>query len=244
MTIKGKTVVITGASSGIGEETTRLLASKGANLVIGARREDRLKKIAQDFPSNQVIYQKTDVTDPNSVKQLVNKANSTFNSVDILFNNAGLMPLSKLDQLKVKEWDTMVDVNIKGVLYGIAAVLPIMEKQKHGQIIATDSQAGHVVGAGSAVYSGTKFAVRAIMEGLRQEEVKNNIKSTIISPGHVETELYSTISDPETKSAVQKAEVSYGLKSTDVAKAVLYAVDQPENVAINEVYMRPTKQLA
>lgn len=164
MVVKGKTIVVTGASSGIGEATTKLLASKGANLVIGARRESRLKKLSQDFPKGQIVYQKTDVTNPDSAKQLINKAHQTFGSIDILFNNAGLMPLSNLDQLKVNEWNTMIDVNIKGILYGIAAALPIMEKQNKGQIISTDSQAGHKISLGGAVYSGTKFAVRAIME--------------------------------------------------------------------------------
>lgn len=241
MSVKGKTVVITGASSGIGEETTRLLASKGANLVIGARRVSRLKKIAREIPNHQVIYQKTDVTDPNSVKNLLEKAHRTFNSIDVLFNNAGLMPISNLNQLKISEWNTMIDVNIKGVLYGIAAALPIMEKQKYGQIISTDSVAGHKVGPGLAVYDGTKFAVRAIMEGLRQEEVQNNIKSTIISPGAVETELYTTTSDPKVKSDLRKQEVQ-GLKVKDIANGILYAINQPENVSINEVLLRPVNQ--
>ena len=188
MTIKDKVVVITGASSGIGKATTEVLAKDGAHVVIGARREDRLAEIANEFTSGQVIYQQTDVTDQQSVQQLVDLAESRYGRVDVLFNNAGLMPLSPLADLKVAEWERMIDVNIKGVLYGIAAALPIMIKQKHGHIITTDSDAGHVVHPGSAVYAGTKYAIQAIMDGLRQEQIDNHIKTTMVSPGAVETE--------------------------------------------------------
>lgn len=169
MAIKDKVVVITGASSGIGQATAEVLASAGANVVIGARRIDRLKQIAGEFSDGQVLYQQTDVTQRDQVKSLVDLAVSKFGKLDVLYNNAGLMPLSQLAELKVNEWDRMIDVNLKGVLYGIAAALPIMIKQKHGHVITTDSVAGHVVHPGTAVYAGTKYAIQAVMDGLRQE---------------------------------------------------------------------------
>lgn len=242
MTIKDKVVVITGASSGIGKATTEVLAKDGAHVVIGARREDRLAEIANEFTSGQVIYQQTDVTDQQSVQQLVDLAESRYGRVDVLFNNAGLMPLSPLADLKVAEWERMIDVNIKGVLYGIAAALPIMIKQKHGHIITTDSVAGHVVHPGSAVYAGTKYAIQAIMDGLRQEQIDNHIKTTMVSPGAVETELYSTISDEQTRAQIKQQEQEAGLQADDVANAVAYALDQPEKVAINEILLRPVNQ--
>lgn len=242
MTIKDKVVVITGASSGIGKATTEVLAKAGAHVVIGARREDRLAEIANEFASGQVIYQQTDVTDQQSVQQLVDLAESRYGKVDVLFNNAGLMPLSPLADLKVAEWERMIDVNIKGVLYGIAAALPIMIKQKHGHIITTDSVAGHVVHPGSAVYAGTKYAIQAIMDGLRQEQIDNHIKTTMVSPGAVETELYSTISDEQTRAQIKQQEQEAGLQADDVANAVAYAIDQPEKVAINEILLRPVNQ--
>lgn len=242
MTIKDKVIVITGASSGIGKATTELLAKSGARLVIGARREDDLKEIADEFPKGQIIYQKTDVTDRASVKSLVGYAATHYGRVDVLYNNAGLMPISELVDLKVDEWDRMIDTNIKGVLYGIAAVLPIMIRQKHGHIITTDSVAGHVVHPGTAVYAGTKYAVQAIMDGLRQEQVANNIKTTMISPGAVNTELFSTISDEKTRAQIEKDEKENGLDAEDVARAVAYAIDQPDKVAINEILLRPRSQ--
>lgn len=242
MTIKDKVIVITGASSGIGKATTELLAKSGARLVIGTRREDDLKEIADEFPKGQIIYQKTDVTDRASVKSLVGYAATHYGRVDVLYNNAGLMPISELADLKVDEWDRMIDTNIKGVLYGIAAVLPIMIRQKHGHIITTDSVAGHVVHPGTAVYAGTKYAVQAIMDGLRQEQVANNIKTTMISPGAVNTELFSTISDEKTRAQIEKDEKENGLDAEDVARAVAYAIDQPDKVAINEILLRPRSQ--
>jgi NADP-dependent 3-hydroxy acid dehydrogenase YdfG len=242
MAIKGKVVVITGASSGIGQATAEVLASAGANVVIGARRIDRLKQIAGEFSDGQVLYQQTDVTQRDQVKSLVDLAVSKFGKLDVLYNNAGLMPLSQLAELKVNEWDRMIDVNLKGVLYGIAAALPIMIKQKHGHVITTDSVAGHVVHPGTAVYAGTKYAIQAVMDGLRQEQVGNHIKTTMISPGAVETELYRTISDETVREQTKKQEQENGLKPIDVAHAVAYAIDQPDDVAINEILLRPRSQ--
>lgn len=243
MTIKDKVVVITGASSGIGRATAEKLAQSGAKVVIGARRVDRLRAIADQFPNGNVLFQETDVTDRSSVASLVKLAIDNFQRVDVLYNNAGLMPISKLAELKVDEWERMIDVNIKGVLYGIAAVLPTMIKQKSGQIITTDSVAGHVVHPGTAVYAGTKYAIQAIMDGLRQEQVANHIKTTMISPGAVDTELFSTISDPKQRAQTEKQEKENGLKAEDVANAVAYAIDQPADVAINEVLLRPASQM-
>lgn len=243
MTIKNKVVVITGASSGIGRATAEKLAQSGAKVVIGARRVDRLKTIAAEFPAGNVLFQQTDVTDRKSVNSLVKLATDNFQRVDVLYNNAGVMPISKMAELKVDEWDRMIDVNIKGVLYGIAAVLPIMIKQQSGQIITTDSVAGHVVHPETAVYAGTKYAIQAIMDGLRQEQVGNHIKTTMISPGVVNTELFSTISDPQQRAQTEKSEKETGLNAEDIANAVAYAIDQPANVAVNEVLLRPSSQI-
>ncbi|MCH4170848.1 MAG: SDR family oxidoreductase [Lactobacillus sp.] len=242
MAIKDKVVVITGASSGIGAATTQVLAKAGAQVVIGARRTDRLKTLADQFATGQVLYQTTDVTDKASVQSLVDLAHAKFGHIDVLYNNAGLMPISEIAEFKVDEWERMIDVNIKGVLYGIAAALPYMIQQKSGQIITTDSVAGHVVHPGTAVYAGTKWAIQAIMDGLRQEQVANHIRTTMISPGAVNTELYTTITNPETKARIEKDEKEHGLSAEAVAKAVAFAIDQPEEVGINEILMRPISQ--
>lgn len=242
--IKGKVVVITGASSGIGEATAELLAAHGAKVVLGARREDRLQALVQQLKAagGEAAYQVTDVTKQAEVKALVDLAQQRYGRVDVMFNNAGLMPLSPLNQLKVAEWERMIDVNIKGVLYGIAAVLPVMEAQNGGQIIATDSVAGHVTSEGSAVYCGTKYAVKAIIDGLRKEETDHHIRTMLISPGAVETELYATITDQAIHDATYQREREIGLKAVDIANAVAYAIDQPDNVGINEILIRPTAQ--
>lgn len=243
--IKNKVVVITGASSGIGKETATLLAEKGAKLVLAARREDSLKEVAQALESNystEVTYKKTDVTKQKEVEELIDFAISTFGQIDVLFNNAGLMPVSMLRDGKVNEWEAMIDINIKGALYGIKYALPIMEKQKSGHIITTDSVAGHFTGEGSSVYSATKYAMRAVMEGLRVEEVGKGIKSTLISPGHAQTELANKISDPQLREAVLKSEAETGLSAKDVAHAVVYSIDTPDNVGINEIILRSINQ--
>ncbi len=242
--IQGKVVIIMGASSGIGEATTKKLAQEGAKLVIAARREDRLKALVESLTNNEISYAVADVTNKDEVQAVVDLAIEKYGRVDVLYNNAGVMPLSPLSEKRFDEWRQMLDINIMGVLNGIAAVLPIMKKQQSGQIIATDSVAGHVVWPGSAVYSGTKFAVGAIMEGLRQEERESNIRSTIISPGAVATELYKTISNPELSESVKEGQRTpgFGLASEDIANAVAYVIGQPEHVSISEILIRPTKQ--
>ncbi|WP_214851157.1 SDR family oxidoreductase [Exiguobacterium sp. s193] len=239
---ENKVVIITGASSGIGEATAKLLAKNGAKLVLAARREDRLKALKEEIEQlgGQVVYQVTDVTKTEQLDQLAKLAQETYGSVDVLVNNAGLMPLSQLHKNKQDEWDTMVDVNIKGVLYGIGAVLPYMRKQKSGHIINISSVAGHEVMPSSAVYSGTKFAVRAITEGLRKEEsVDNNIRATIISPGAVDTELKDHITDEDIKQGIGNMQA---IDADAIARAINYAVSEPDDVSINEILIRPTSQ--
>jgi NADP-dependent 3-hydroxy acid dehydrogenase YdfG len=199
--IKDKVVIITGASSGIGEATSNELASKGAKVVLAARREDRLLKLQQEIQSagGQAVYKVTDVASAKQMEELAIYAVKEFGKIDVIVNNAGVMPLSPVHEKKITEWEMMIDVNIKGVLYGIAAVLPYMRERKEGHIINVSSIAGHLVFKGSAVYSGTKFAVRAITEGVRMEEASNNIRTTIISPGTIQTELAGTISGKDVK---------------------------------------------
>lgn len=245
MTIQNKVVVITGASSGIGKETATLLAAKGAKLVLAARRESMLAPLAASLTAKydtEIIYQKTDVTQLADVKALIDFTITKFGRIDVLFNNAGLMPVSMLRDGKVDEWEAMIDINLKGALYGIKYALPIMEQQKSGHIITTDSVAGHFTGEGSSVYSATKYAMRAVMEGLRVEEVGKGIKSTLISPGHAQTELAAKISDPKLREAVLKSESETGLSANDVANAVVYAIDTPDNMGINEVILRSIDQ--
>ncbi|MEZ4380329.1 MAG: SDR family oxidoreductase [Nannocystaceae bacterium] len=244
-TIDGKVVIIAGASSGIGEATTRRLAKAGAKLVIGARREGRLKELAESLAGADVSYRAADVTNPADMEALAELALAKHGRIDAIFNNAGVMPTGNLSEVRRDEWRAMLDINIMGVLNGIAAVLPTMKAQAGGHIITTDSVAGHVVYPGSAVYCGTKFAVRAIMEGLRQEERESNIRSTIVSPGLVDTELYTTIGDVKFGESLRDASKipGVGLSAEDVAEAVAYALSTPATVAISEIIIRPTKQV-
>ncbi|MBR1219113.1 SDR family oxidoreductase [Bradyrhizobium sp. U87765 SZCCT0131] len=240
--IRGKVVAITGASSGIGEAAARLLAQAGASVVLGARRTDRLEAIAGDIAADggKAAFRALDVTRRDDVAAFVAHAQERFGRLDVLVSNAGLMPLSPLDQLKVDEWERMVDVNIKGVLWGIAAALPVFRKQQAGHFINISSVAGHRVGPDSAVYAGTKFAVRAISEGLRQE-AGDKIRVTIISPGAVESELAETISDPALRQRVtERRKVSISARA--IAEAMAYVIGQPADVDINEILVRPTAQ--
>ena len=237
-----KVIVIMGASSGIGEATARLLARKGAKLVIAARRQERLIAIKKELPEATILVQQADVTKEEEVQHVIKLTMEKYGRIDVLFNNAGVMPTAPLIEAPKGEWRQMLDINIMGVLNGIAAVLPIMVEQKSGQIIATDSVAGHVVYPDSAVYCGTKFAVRAIMEGLRQEQRENNIKSTIISPGAVQTELYQTISNRVVAETLHLEQLSWGLKAEDIAQAVGFAIDTPDRMSISEMVVRPTTQ--
>ena len=242
MSVQNKVVIITGASSGLGEATARRLAKNGAKLMLAARREERLQELVSKIEQEGGIakYQVTDVTDRTQVEALAKATQQAYERIDVLVNNAGLMPLSPLDQTKVDEWEQMVDVNIKGVLYGIAAVMPIMRQQKSGHIINLSSVAGHKVFPGAAVYCATKFAVKAISEGIRLES-NGEIRSTNISPGAVDTELTNTIShDESAKNAEQLYSVA--IDADAIARAITYAIEQPEDVDVNEIMIRPTKQ--
>jgi NADP-dependent 3-hydroxy acid dehydrogenase YdfG len=242
--IKGKVVVITGASSGLGEATARLLSAEGATVVLGARRVERLKSLADELTARggKALAVATDVTDRDRVKRLVDVAVQTFGRIDVMINNAGLMPQSPLERLKIDEWDRMIDVNIKGVLYGIAAALPHMKQQKAGHIINVSSVAGHKVRAGATVYAATKFAVRALSEGLRLEVKPYNIRTTVISPGAVATELPNSVTDPDTAQRLKQFYEETAIPADSFARAVAFAVSQPEDVDVNEILFRPTRQ--
>lgn len=241
--IEGKVVVITGASSGLGEAAALLLGAQGANVALGARRTDRIEALAGKISEKggSALAVTTDVTQCDQIKRLVDTAAQTYGHVDVLINNAGLMPLSPLDHLHIDDWSRMVDVNIKGVLFGIAAVLPHMKKRKSGHIINVSSVAGHKVSPGGAVYSATKFAVRALSEGLRQEVKPYNIRTTVISPGAVATELPDSITDTEVGERIRQL-YEIAIPADSFARAVAFAISQPEDVDINEILFRPTRQ--
>jgi NADP-dependent 3-hydroxy acid dehydrogenase YdfG len=241
--MKGKVVVITGASSGLGEATAKLLSALGASVVLGARRADRLQSLADELTGSggKALAVTTDVTHYDQVKRLVDAAVQRYGRIDVMINNAGLMPQSPLERLKIDEWNRMIDVNIKGVLYGIAAALPHMKQQKAGHIINVSSVAGHKVGPGFAVYAATKHAVRALSEGLRQEVKPYNIRTTVISPGAVATELLKGTTEPDVAEKVRKA-YEIALPAESFARAVAFAVSQPDDVEVNEILFRPTRQ--
>jgi NADP-dependent 3-hydroxy acid dehydrogenase YdfG len=242
--IEGKVVVITGASSGNGEATARHLSSQGAIVVLGARRVDRIKSLAEDITrkGGKALALPTDVTQVDQVKKLVDAAVQTYGRVDVMINNAGLMPHSPLERLKIDDWDRMIDVNLKGVLYGIAAALPYMKQQKSGHIINVSSVAGHKVRPGSAVYAATKTAVLVISEGLRQEVKPYNIRTTVISPGAIATELPDSITEPDIAENIRKFVSEIALPTESFARAVAFAMSQPEDMDVNEILFRPTKQ--
>lgn len=241
--IEGKVVVITGASSGLGAEAARHLARAGAKIVLGARRLDRLQALAEELEldAGQVAVQ-ADVTQRDQVQALVDHAVTTHGRVDVIINNAGLMQQSPLESLHVTEWDNMIDINIKGMLYGIAAVLPYMQAQKGGHIVNVSSVAGHTVNPGGAVYSATKHAVRALSEGLRQEVKPYAIRTTIISPGAVATELPDHITHEQFAGRMQDYYDDYAIPADSFARAVVFALSQPAAVDINEILYRPTRQ--
>ncbi|TNC49571.1 SDR family oxidoreductase [Rubellimicrobium rubrum] len=242
--IEGKVVVITGASSGLGEATARHLSEQGATVVLGARRVERIEALAQEIQSQggKALAVATDVTKAEEVQRLVDEAVEAFGRVDVLLNNAGLMPHSPLERRKIEDWDRTIDVNLKGVLYGIAAVLPHMQRQKAGHIINVSSVAGHKVGPGGAVYSATKTAVRVLSEGLRQEVKPHNIRITIISPGAVATELPQSATEADVAEGLQQFYDEFAIPADSFARCVAFAMSQPEDVDINEILFRPTRQ--
>jgi len=244
MNIEGKVVVITGASSGLGQSTARLLAASGAKVVLGARRKDRIDALVKEITAKggNAIGFATDVTKRRDFEALVKGALDKHGRVDVLVNNAGIASIAPLEALKVEEWDQMIDVNIKGLLYGVAAALPIMQKQKQGHIINIASVVGFKVFApGGTVYSATKFAVRAVTEGLRLELKADNIRTTMISPGAVATELGESGSDEVAKENLREF-YKIAIPSDSIARAIAYAIEQPAEVEIDEIVIRPTAQ--
>ena len=240
--IENKVVVITGASSGLGEATARALAERGAKLVLGARRIERLQSLAEELRQGADAAIATDVTKAFQVARLVDHAVERHGRIDVMINNAGIMPQAPLERLRLDEWDRMIDVNIKGVLYGVAAALPHMIRQKSGHFINVSSVAGHKVRGGGVVYSATKHAVRVISEGLRQEVKPHNIRTTIISPGAVDTELPNSISETDVAAGTKQFYAAQAIAPDSFARCVIFAIEQPSDVDINEILYRPTVQ--
>ena len=241
--LAGKVIAITGASSGIGEAAARFLAAKGAKVLLGARRTEKLKTIVDEIQAagGEAHFASLDVTKKEQLENFVQVAQTQFGRLDVLVSNAGLMPLSLLEQLKVEEWDRMIDVNLKGVLYGIAAALPVFQAQDSGHFVNITSVGDRWVGPTSTVYSATKHAVRVLSEGLRQE-VGSTIRVTIIAPGATESELPNSISDSDMrKTVIEQYRVDL-LPAEAIARAIAYAVEQPADVDVNEIVVRPSAQ--
>src|SRR5882724_9872322 len=241
--IKDKVVVITGASSGIGEATALMLAGRGAKVVLGARGLDRLEALARRIAGagGEAAYAQTDVRRREDLTSLVSLALERYGQLDVLINNAGVMPVSPMDDLRVEDWEDMIDINIKGVLYGIAAALPVFRKQGFGHFVNTASTAGIIVKPNQSVYSGTKFAVRAISEGLRQE-AGDKLRVTIISPGFVHTNFAEAVTNPEVKTQLVASRDKFAMQPEAIARAVAFAIEQPDDVDVNEIIVRPTAQ--
>lgn len=244
--IKDKVVIITGASSGIGEATAKLLASKGAKVALGARRENQLKQLIDEIQKDggQAVYQVMDAVNPSDNAAIVKLAKETFGGVDVIFLNAGIMPTSPLSALKTEEWNQTVDVNIKGVLNGLAAVLPTFVSQKSGHVITTSSVAGLKAYPGAAIYGGTKWFVRNFMEVLRLESAQEgtNIRTATIYPAAINTELLSQITHPDAAEQMTKLYEKYGISPDRVANVVAFAIDQPEDTNVSEFTIGPTTQ--
>lgn len=240
MSLKDKVVIVTGASSGIGEAIARELAESGCKVMLAARREERLKSLSEEL-GDGVAYQVTDVTDAQQVQQMAQTAIDHFGKVDVLVNNAGIMPVSPLIELKLDDWNKAIDINIRGVLHGIAAVLPHMRERSSGHVINIGSVASFKAMANFAVYCGTKFAVKAISESLRQEML-GKVRVTTIYPGAVESELIQSSNDEQTSSQIESSFDIDFLPPTAISNAVRYAISQPDEVGVNEIVVRPTNQ--
>jgi len=240
--IDGKIVVITGASSGLGAETARHLVAGGAKVALGARRKDRLDAMVEELGADNATAFEVDVTDRTRVEAFVTEAKARWGRIDAMLHNAGLMPLSPLEMQRYDEWDQCIDVNLKGVLYGVGAVLPVMKEQKSGQNLFVSSVAGHVVMQGGAVYSATKFGIRAMAEGLRQEVKEYGLRTTILSPGAVESELPQSVKAEGVQEMVADFYEKQAIPASSFARAVVFAMSQPEDVDINEILFRPTAQ--
>ena len=240
--IANKVAVITGASSGLGAETARHLVEAGAKVALGARRLDRLEALARELGSDNATVFKVDVSEREQVQAFVDHAVATFGRIDVMINNAGVMPLAPLELLAFDDWNQGIDVNVKGVLWGIGAALPHFKAQKSGQFINVSSVAGHRVGPGGAIYSATKYAVRVISEALRQEVKPYNIRTTVLSPGAVDTELPGSVKAQEVAEGVAQFYAATAIPASSFARCVLFAMSQPEDVDINEILFRPTRQ--
>ena len=243
--IKDKVILITGASSGIGFSTALTLSRAGATIVAGARRLDRLERLKKVVgeQNGKILINRLDVTDKVGCAQFIKSAINEYGRVDVLINNAGLMPLSFIKNLKIDEWDRMVDVNIKGVLYATASVIPYMLANKSGHIVNVSSIAGRIVFPAGSIYCATKHAVTAFSEGLRQElSQRSNIRVTCIEPGVVDTELNNTITDSSLKGFIETVKKMQPLQAQDIANAILYAIDSPNHVNVNEIMIRPVQQ--
>ena len=243
MTIDGKVVAITGASSGIGEATASLLAERGAKLVLGARNPDRLDEVAARISAagGEAVTKATDVSSRGDLMEFVSLATATYGQLDVLVSNAGIMPVSSFDELRVDDWEAMVDVNLKGVLFGIAAALPVFRRQGYGHFVNVASTAAFRVTPGQSVYAGTKMAVRAVSEGLRQE-ADENLRVTIISPGMTSTNFADSIADPVARAELEQRRDVIAMPPAAVARAIAFAIEQPPGVDVGEIVVRPTAQ--
>jgi NADP-dependent 3-hydroxy acid dehydrogenase YdfG len=241
--ITGKVVAITGASSGIGEATALLLAERGAKVVLGARRSDQLEALTARIADagGEASFVRTDVTRREDVAKLVGVAGERYGRLDVLVNNAGVMPISPLDDLRVEDWEDMIDVNIKGVLYGIAAALPVFREQGFGHFVNTASTAGHRIVPNQSVYAATKFAVRTISEGLRQE-AGDKLRVTIISPGYTRTGFEDGVTNPAMKAQLTMARDTFAMPASAVARTIAFAIEQPADIDVSEIIIRPTAQ--
>ncbi|MET0132475.1 MAG: SDR family oxidoreductase [Kibdelosporangium sp.] len=242
--ITGKVVAVTGASSGIGEATARLMAERGAAVVLGARREDRLDELAQDIrhQGGRAVACATDVTRREDLARLVDQAVTEFGRLDVLVGNAGISKIGPVADLDVDGWSAMIDVNVRGVLHGIAAALPVFRRQGRGHLVTTVSTAGLKITPGMAVYAGTKNAVRTILEALRQESTDGVLRTTSISPGYVSTDLADSIDDPAVRQGIRANMAKFAIPPEAVARAIAFAVEQPDDVEIGDITIRPTIQ--
>jgi NADP-dependent 3-hydroxy acid dehydrogenase YdfG len=245
MTIQGKVVAITGASSGIGEATARHLASCGAVVVLGARRTDRLDRLVDEITAagGAAAAVRVDVTDPDDLKSLVGTAVKRFGRLDVLIGNAGITRIGRMDDLDVAGWSAMIDVNVRGILHGIAAALPVFRRQGKGHLVTVVSTSGLKIVPTQAVYAGTKNAVRTFLEALRQESTDGVLRTTSISPGFVRTELIdNALDDPATREQARQNMADLGIDPASVARAIAFAIDQPDDVEIGDLTIRPTRQ--
>ena len=242
--INGKVVAITGASSGIGEATARLLAERGAAVVLGARRTERLDELAQGIRERggRTATCTTDVTRPEDLERLVGRAVEEFGRLDVLVNNAGISKIGNMADLDVDGWSAMIDVNLRGVLHGIAAALPIFRRQGEGHLVTTVSTSGLKIVPTQAVYAGTKNAVRTLLEGLRQESTDGVLRTTSVSPGVVRTDLADSIDDAQVRAQIQRNMNEFAIPPEAVARAIAFAIEQPHDVELGDITIRPTVQ--